>query len=137
VKRNNDNTGNYETGYGKPPANTRFKRGQSGNSKGRPKGSRGFVSIFNRTLKERLTINEGGRRKVISKLEGIFKQLVNRAVSGDTNSLRLIMPLLQLLEQQANDQHKAAEHVEEADGEMIAAVQEELVEIYKNGGFDK
>ena len=137
MTKNNDNTRNYEAGYGKPPANTRFKRGQSGNPKGRPKGSRGFVSIFNRTLKERLTINEGGRRKVINKLEGIFKQLVNRAVSGDTNSFTTDNAMLQLLEQQANDQHKAAEHVEEADGEMIAAVQEEFVKIYKNGGFDK
>ena len=30
----------YEVGYGKPPAGTRFKPGQSGNPAGRPKGSR-------------------------------------------------------------------------------------------------
>lgn len=32
-------TGDYDVGYGKPPAKTRFKISQSGNPKGRPKGS--------------------------------------------------------------------------------------------------
>ena len=31
---------NFEVGYGKPPAKTRFRPGQSGNPKGRPKGSK-------------------------------------------------------------------------------------------------
>jgi Family of unknown function (DUF5681) len=30
--------GDYEVGYGKPPARSRFSKGQSGNPKGRPKG---------------------------------------------------------------------------------------------------
>ena len=30
----------YEVGYGKPPSDKQFKKGQSGNPKGRPKGSR-------------------------------------------------------------------------------------------------
>lgn len=37
----------YEVGYGKPPAETRFKKGQSGNPNGRPKGSRNRLSAKN------------------------------------------------------------------------------------------
>lgn len=29
----------YEVGYGKPPKSTRFKKGQSGNPGGRPRGA--------------------------------------------------------------------------------------------------
>ncbi len=30
----------YEVGYGKPPSRTRFRSGQSGNPRGRPKGTK-------------------------------------------------------------------------------------------------
>lgn len=30
----------YDVGYGRPPEETRFKKGQSGNPRGRPKGSK-------------------------------------------------------------------------------------------------
>jgi hypothetical protein len=32
--------GDYEVGYAKPPVKTRFAPGQSGNPRGRPKGSK-------------------------------------------------------------------------------------------------
>ncbi|MGJ3627161.1 DUF5681 domain-containing protein [Sphingomonas sp. MMS24-JH45] len=33
----------YEVGYGKPPIHARFQKGQSGNPKGRKKGSKNLV----------------------------------------------------------------------------------------------
>jgi hypothetical protein len=36
----------YNVGYGKPPVQTRFRKGQSGNPKGRGKGSRNFATVF-------------------------------------------------------------------------------------------
>ena len=36
----------YEVGYGKPSAHTRFRKGQSGNPKGRGKGAKSFASAF-------------------------------------------------------------------------------------------
>jgi hypothetical protein len=43
-------SGDYEVGYGKPPKHTRFKPGQSGNPKGRPKASKDFRSLLHRAL---------------------------------------------------------------------------------------
>ena len=39
-----------DVGYGKPPKNTRFTKGVSGNPHGRPKGSRNVAAVFAKTL---------------------------------------------------------------------------------------
>jgi Family of unknown function (DUF5681) len=73
----------YEIGYKKPPRNTRFKQGTSGNAKGRPKGARNFTTVIEQELKARIEVTENGKRKRISKREAIAKQTVNRAAAGD------------------------------------------------------
>ena len=78
----------HEVGYGKPPKHTRFRKGVSGNPKGRPKGKRNFATVLAKTLEEKVVINENGVRKTVTKLEAAIKQLVNKAASGDLAALR-------------------------------------------------
>jgi Family of unknown function (DUF5681) len=68
-----DETGDYEVGYGKPPKDGQFKKGVSGNPSGRPKKPKDSLSVLMRELESKLTINENGQRKVITKLEGIWE----------------------------------------------------------------
>lgn len=42
-----DMSGDFKVGYAKPPAEHRFKKGQSGNSKGRPKGAKAKEKVVN------------------------------------------------------------------------------------------
>ena len=84
----------YEVGFGKPPTGTRFKKGQSGNPKGRPKGALNWATILARSLREKVIINENGHRKVITKLEAAVKQLVNMAAGGDLRALRHLADLV-------------------------------------------
>jgi Family of unknown function (DUF5681) len=84
----------YDVGYGKPPKNTQFKKGQSGNLKGRPKGTLNLATVLERTLREQVVINENGRRKVITKLEAAITQLVNKAASGDAHAMRYLCHLV-------------------------------------------
>jgi hypothetical protein len=86
--------GTYDVGYGKPPKDTQFKKGQSGNLKGRPKGTLNLATVLERTLREEVVINESGRRKVITKLEAAITQLVNKAASGDGHSIRYLCQLV-------------------------------------------
>ena len=48
-------------GYGRPPVHSRFKPGQSGNPRGRPKGSLNFETDLKRTLQAPVTLNEWGQ----------------------------------------------------------------------------
>lgn len=83
-------------GYGKPPAHSRFAKGQSGNPKGRPRG-RSLEALLQAALDETLTIEVKGRRRV-SKREAIIAQLVDRSAAADPRSLKLLLDLLQKLE---------------------------------------
>jgi Family of unknown function (DUF5681) len=83
-----------DVGYGKPPKHTQYKKGQSGNLNGRPKGTLNLATVLERTLREEVVINENGRRKVITKLEAAITQLVNKAASGDGHAMRYLCHLV-------------------------------------------
>jgi Family of unknown function (DUF5681) len=81
----------YMVGYGKPPRHTRFKKGHSGNLKGRPQGAKNSATLLNEALSEPVIVTENGRRKTISKKQAILKQIVNKAASGDHRSIQLLL----------------------------------------------
>jgi hypothetical protein len=83
----------YTIGKGKPPQHTRFQKGRSGNPKGRRKGSKNVTTLLEQVLNERVAITENGKRKTITKLEAMLKQLANKAASGDHRAIKLLMPL--------------------------------------------
>ena len=74
-------------GYGKPPRHTRFIKGQSGNPKGRPKGSQNLATILEKACRQRVRVTENGRARSITKFEATMLQLCNKAVSGDLRAI--------------------------------------------------
>lgn len=86
----------YKVGYRRPPIATQFKKGQSGNPKGRPKGSLNLDSALQRELNQRVTIKEHGQTRTITKFEACIKQLVNKAASGDTKAIQFLINLMNL-----------------------------------------
>lgn len=82
-------------GYGKPPKHTRFKPGQSGNPRGRPRKNRSIEDMIKRELDLTIAITEGGRELRISKREAIIKQFVNRAIKGDAKPLQMMLAHLE------------------------------------------
>ena len=92
-----DGNPDYQVGYKKPPEHTRFRKGRSGNPRGRPKRAERFARLARRTLNERIAIKENGERRVISKLEAVLKQLINKAATGDARAIREIIKLQPLI----------------------------------------
>lgn len=83
----------YEVGYGKPPKKTQFKPGQSGNPKGRTKGSRnGIYTYIQRELNSSITLTDGSK---ITKEQGFARQLTNKALRGDIQSQKLLFNIHQ------------------------------------------
>jgi Family of unknown function (DUF5681) len=118
-KRKSNVPPTYEVGYGRPPAATQFKKGQSGNPKGRPKGTLNFATVLARTLREQVVINEGGVRKTVTKLEAATKQLVNKAASGDPGASRQLVPLLLTVEQQSKEGAVPVRTTDDADQKIV------------------
>lgn len=83
----------YEVGRGKPPKHTRWKKGQSGNPKGRPKGIRNFNTDLEKVLKSQVTINEGGRQKKVSVQRATLLRLGEKALKGDNRAIEKVLGL--------------------------------------------
>jgi hypothetical protein len=92
-----------KVGYCSPPKHTQFAKGRSGNPKGRPKGKPNVTTALQRALNEKVTVNENGRRKSLTKLQAAVKQLVNKAASGELRALRYLMELARSVEERSND----------------------------------
>ena len=83
----------YEVGYGKPPKHTQFKPGQSGNSKGRPRGQRNFRTAVRDALQEKVTIREGDRTRSVSRMDAIIRVTFNNALRSDAKALAAFIQL--------------------------------------------
>ena len=89
-------TGDYGVGYCRPPASTRFKKGHSGNPRGRPKGAKNFATYFSEILRQKISVREGSEVRRISKVEALLHSVVLKAIKGDPKALSSIIALARL-----------------------------------------
>ena len=120
-----DKKDDYEVGYGKPPQNTRFKKGQSGNPRGRAPGAKDLKTLLIDTLDEPVVVTENGGRRTISKRQAIVKQLVNQSAKGDWRAVKLLVDMLH--ETEGGGEPEAAESsFGEADQKVIEQLKARL-----------
>jgi hypothetical protein len=117
-----DGQRNYPVGYRKPPKHSRFKRGESGNPKGRPKGTRNLKSDVEEELQRRITVREAGREQPVSKQRGVIMALFNKALQGDPRAINMLLDLIMRFTDEA-----AADTAEEA----LSATDQEILDTYE------
>jgi hypothetical protein len=83
----------YEVGYGKPPKDSQFKAGQSGNPKGRKKNSRNLKTDLTTILQKRISVREGDRKFRVSGQEGVLMSLMAKSLKGDTKAINTLINL--------------------------------------------
>jgi hypothetical protein len=112
-------------GYKNPPEHTRFKKGQSGNPRGRAKGQCNLKTDLDAEMREVIQVNEGGAPRRMTKQRAFVKGLMARAIGGDGRAATLLLNLIfRLRDPQA-----------EAPAEVpLVAEDEALLEEYLNRG---
>lgn len=110
----------YEVGYKKPPVHTRFRKGRSGNPKGRPpinvgavgpRSKNAFVDMFLKEMDLEIPARVGDETHLLTLGQALVRQVESQALKGDKTSQRLLLTLQmaaekeRLAEVDANIQH--------------------------------
>ena len=104
----------YEVGYGKPPARFRFRKGQSGNPGGRPKGSKNKLagapeerlkSIVMQEAYRQIRVRDGDKTISVPVAAAVVRALSVSGAKGNNRAAQLFTQMIQTIEERAKQQH--------------------------------
>jgi hypothetical protein len=104
----------YEVGYGKPPETTRFKKGQSGNPRGRPRGARNKAPALNEERMKSLVlaeayrlikVNDGNRQVSVPMAQAVIRAIAVAAARGERRAQELFTTLVSTTERENKALH--------------------------------
>ncbi|MBR1364857.1 DUF5681 domain-containing protein [Bradyrhizobium ottawaense] len=130
---------NYSVGYGKPPKERRFKPGQSGNPRGRPKKCLRLIDLVAHELKRKRPIVEDGQRLRIETDKVLVKRLIDLALKGNLRALNSVMTLIQQIREIESARIEADRDptsIEEARAAFVRLRETTLADLTRAKGID-
>jgi hypothetical protein len=85
---------NDRVGYRRPPRETRFQKGKSGNPRGRPRNRKREMP-YDHLLGQMVTIREDGRERRVTAAEAFLLQLTKRGLEGDPSAARASLEVIE------------------------------------------
>lgn len=83
----------YEVGYKKPPRDSQFQPGQSGNPRGRPKAAKDLNTLVRETMEAKITVRTASGETKMSRIEAVLHKTFELAMKGDHRALKLVISL--------------------------------------------
>ncbi len=90
--------GSYDVGRGRTSKHTRFAVGDGRPRGKRAKGTKNFLTEWREELAEKVTLNEGGKTKKVSKRRALIKSQINRAMKSSDRAAEAAMRYAELSE---------------------------------------
>jgi hypothetical protein len=115
-----DDPNQDNVGYRRPPRRTQFKKGQSGNPRGRPRSAPSFKADLAAELREKLTLTENGREHRITKQRAFIKTLTAAAIKRDIRAVNALLACMRLFGV-GGDELAPAESTDVEDLELLDA----------------
>jgi Family of unknown function (DUF5681) len=117
----------YAVGYGKPPASTQYRKGQSGNRTGRPKGANNLKTDLLEELGEKVTLKEGTRTKKVTKQRAMVKTIVAKTLKGESRAATTLIGLLGRVFDLAATEAVASEPLSSEEVEVLEMLAQRMV----------
>ena len=89
-KKEKGASADYEVGYRRPPVHTRFRKGHSGNPRGRGARGKTLLEAIDQAMRRKVVVTENGARKKVPRIEVAARMVANKAAAGDLAVIRFI-----------------------------------------------
>ena len=120
-------------GYKNPPVEHQFKKGKSGNPKGRPRKKKqpssdpglDLIASVHRELGKTISVQENGQHKEITKLEAFSAQLVAQSVNGKPSQQKMLLGLL-MVDTYEETEKQTLEQLQSHDEDLLSELYDQL-----------